>query len=80
MRNLSLIVVGLTAVTFVAPALAHSHNHARYAAEAALAAVGAPQFVRVGPNGYWITTTWSCYTDDGQGRIQDCEGGSSGGS
>jgi hypothetical protein len=76
MRNLSLVVVGLAAVTFVAPAFAHSHNHARHAP---FATVGAPQFVRVDPQGYWITTTWSCYTDDGQGRIQDCEGGSGGG-
>lgn len=79
MRNLSLLAVALAAVASAAPALAHSHKHPRHAAEAAFGAVEAPHFVRVGPNGYWITTTWGCYTDDGQGRIQDCESATGGG-
>ena len=37
--NFTPFVVGLTAVTFVAPTFAHSHNHARHAGSAA---VGAP--------------------------------------
>ena len=24
---------------------------------------------------YWVTTTWGCWVDDGQGRIHDCESG-----
>ena len=79
MRNLSFIVVGLAAVTLAAPAFAKAHKHPRHAAEAAFGAVDAPQFVRVGHNGYWVTTTWGCYTDEGQGRIQDCESATSGG-
>jgi len=75
-----LVSVALVAVTSAAPAFGHGHNHPRRAAEAAFGAVEAPQFVRVGPNGYWITTTWGCYTDNGQRRIQDCEGGTGGGS
>jgi hypothetical protein len=27
------------------------------------------------PNGYWRTTSWGCWTDEGQGRIQDCNYG-----
>jgi hypothetical protein len=51
MRNLSLVVVGLTAVTLAAPAFARVHNHPRHVVQTAFDAVGAPQFVRVGPNG-----------------------------
>jgi hypothetical protein len=80
MRNLSVVSMALVAVASSAPAFAHGHSHPRQAAEAAFCALEAPQFVRVGPSGYWITTTWGCYTDDGQGRIQDCEGGTGGGS
>jgi len=81
MRNVSL-VVGLAAVTIGTPALAHSHNHSRHTVPIPVAAARSfdePRFVRVGPNGYWVTTTWGCYTDEGQGRIQDCDGMAGGG-
>jgi hypothetical protein len=79
MRNLSVVTVVLAAVLSAAPAFAHSHNRPRHAAEGAFGAIETPHFVRVGPNGYWITSTWGCYTDDGQWRIQDCESATGGG-
>ena len=93
MRNLSVVTVVLAAVLSAAPAFAHSHNHPRHTVApafahsdnhprhtaAAFGAAETPHFVRVGPNGYWITSTWGCYTDDGQGRIQDCESATGGG-
>ena len=71
-------VAGLAGVAVSAPGLAKSHKHAGYADPLAVGVVrptAAPQFIRVGPNGYWVTTTWSCWVDDGQGRIHDCDGG-----
>jgi hypothetical protein len=79
MRHRSFIVVGLAAVTLAVPAFAQAHKHRHHAAEAASRGVDAPQFVRVGHNGYWVTTTWGCYTDEGQGRLQDCESATGGG-
>jgi hypothetical protein len=58
-----------------APCFAKSHEHVRYVAPRPVVEVSpsaAPQFIAVGPNGYWVTTTWSCWVDDGQGRIHDC--------
>jgi hypothetical protein len=26
----------------------------------------APHFIGVGPNGYWVTTNWGCWINDGQ--------------
>jgi hypothetical protein len=80
MHNLSLVSVALVAVASAAPAVAPVHNHSRRAAEAAFGAVEGPSTRPDGPNGYWITTTWGGYADDGQVRIQDCEGGKGGGS
>jgi hypothetical protein len=34
---------------------------------------GAPHFVRVGPNGYWVTSSWGCSIDEAQDRIVDCD-------
>jgi len=69
-------MAGVAGIAVSAPALAKSHKHAGYAAPLPVDAVGpttAPQFIRVGPNGYWVTTTWGCWVDDGQGRIHDCD-------
>ena len=33
----------------------------------------APHFVRVGPNGYWVTGSWGCWVDEAQDRIVDCD-------
>jgi hypothetical protein len=71
--------VGLAAVTFAAPVFADAHKHPHHVAEAAFRAVDAPQFVRVGHHGYWVTPPWGCFTDEGQGRIQDCESATRGG-
>jgi hypothetical protein len=72
------------AVALGAPALAktqktqkHRHGFAQVPEAVVPYTGGGPQFIRVGPNGYWVTTTWSCWVDDGQGRIHDC--GDSGG-
>jgi hypothetical protein len=66
---------------FGTPALAatcahdtHLHHVAR-AADVPTRWSQAPHFIGVGPNGYWVTTNWGCWTDDGQGRIQDCNYG-----
>ena len=70
-------VAGVAGVAISAPALAKSHKHVGYAAPRPVVVVRpstVPQFITVGPNGYWVTTTWSCWVDDGQGRIHDCDG------
>jgi hypothetical protein len=33
----------------------------------------APHFIRVGPNGYWVTGSWGCWIDEAQDRIVDCD-------
>ena len=33
----------------------------------------APHFVRVGPNGYWVTSSWGCWIEEAQDRIVDCD-------
>ena len=71
-------LAGVAGLAVSAPGLAKSHKHAGYAAPLPVGVVrptAAPQFIRVGPNGYWVTTTWGCWVDDGQGRIHDCESG-----
>jgi hypothetical protein len=69
-------IVGVAGVALPAPGLAKSHKRAGYAtpfpADEVRSTAG-PQFIRVGPNGYWVTTTWGCWVDDGQGRIHDCD-------
>jgi hypothetical protein len=35
----------------------------------------APHLVRVGPNGYWVTSSWGCWIDEAQDRIVDCDSG-----
>ena len=70
-------IAGMVGVAASAPGLAKSPKHVRYTAARPLVVVYpsiAPQFIAVGPNGYWVTTTWSCWVDDGQGRIHDCDG------
>ena len=55
------------------------HNLARglrYAAASPLAGADSPEgphFVRVGPNGYWVTGSWGCWIDEAQDRIVDCD-------
>jgi hypothetical protein len=69
-------MVGVLGAAVPAPGLAKSHKHAGYAAPLSVGVVRpttGPQFIRVGPNGYWVTTTWGCWVDDGQGRIHDCD-------
>jgi hypothetical protein len=76
-------VAGLVVVAVSAPGFAKSNKHAGekhagYAAPLPVIVVRpttAPEFITVGPNGYWVTTTWGCWVDDGQGRIHDCESG-----
>jgi hypothetical protein len=63
-------VAGVAGMAMSAPALAKSHKHVGYAAPFPVIVVPpstVPQFITVGPNGYWVTTTWSCWVDDGQG-------------
>jgi hypothetical protein len=77
----------IAAVVFGVPGLAWAdkvEKHVRRVTHRAVAPAdwsaapgGGPRFVRVGPNGYWVTTTWGCYIDEGQGRIRDCEMGGS---
>jgi hypothetical protein len=82
MKNAAVAAVAVAAVALGAPALAktqktqkHRHGFAQAPAPAPEPVVrpnGGPQFIRVGPNGYWVTTTWGCWVDNGQGRIEDC--------
>ena len=70
-------IAGLAGVTISAPALAKNHKHVGYGAPLPVVVVRpstVPQFITVGPNGYWVTTNWSCWVDDGQERIHDCDG------
>ena len=69
-------MAGVACVAVSSPGLAKSRKDAGYAARlpaGVVRATTAPQFIRVGPNGYWVTTTWGCWVDDGQGRIHDCD-------
>jgi hypothetical protein len=80
LRMATMAVMLAFAATGVAQArggLAKSHKHAGYAAPLPVIVVRPTterQFITVGPNGYWVTTTWGCWVDDGQGRIHDCDG------
>jgi len=76
MRNLSLVSVASVAVASAVRAFAPVTTILAGPRRRHLAPSIRPGWT----NGYWITTTWGCYTDDGQGRIQDCEGGMGGGS
>ena len=71
-------VAGMASMAVSAPCLAKSQEHDRYTAPRPVIVVypsTAPQFIAIGPNGYWVTTTWSCWVDDGQWRIHDCNAG-----
>jgi hypothetical protein len=74
MKSATLAAVAVAAVALGAPALANSHKHHHALAQAPESVVrpSGPQFIRVGPNGYWVTTSWGCWVDNGQGRIEDC--------
>jgi len=60
-------------------ALRYSGHHvSRGPGYAAFPATGAeaaesPHFVRVGPNGYWVTSSWGCWIEEAQNRIVDCD-------
>jgi len=76
--SLAVVAVGVASIAVSTPGLAKSHKHVRYTAPRPLVVVypsTAPQFIAAGPNGYWVTTTWSCWVDDGQWRIHDCNSG-----
>jgi len=88
MMKASVVVAAIAAVALGTPALAKTdktgkhHPHVARAAgppadwsAAPVDTSGAPHFIRVGPNGYWVTTSWGCWVDEGQGRIQDCNSG-----
>jgi len=81
MIKIFMITTAIAAGAFgvVAFAKTRTHDvHFRYVTRATEASAGrgeAPHFIRVGPNGYWVTTSWGCWTDEGQGRIQDCNTG-----
>ena len=81
MFNTTMIAAVIATIAFGAPALAkiRAHNtypnHVGHAAEAPMGSFQVPHFIGVGPNGYWVTTNWGCWTDEGQGRIQDCNYG-----
>jgi hypothetical protein len=82
MKSAAVAAVGVAAVVLGAPALAKNQKHRHGFAQAPQAVVRpdpGPQFIRVGPNGYWVTTTWGCWVDNGQGRIADCSSGGAGG-
>jgi len=73
-------VAGMVSMALSAPGLAKSHEHVRYTAPRPVIVVYPSttlQFIAIGPNGYWVTTTWSCWVDDGQWRIHDCNAGGS---
>jgi hypothetical protein len=85
MKSVALAAVAVVALALGAPALAksqksqkHRHGFAQ-APQAVVRPDAGPQFIRVGPNGYWVTTTWGCWVDNGQGRIADCSSGGGGG-
>ena len=66
---------GVATMVVSAPCFAKSHEHVRYVAPRPVVEVHpstAPEFIAIGPNGYWVTTTWSCWVDDSQSRIHDC--------
>jgi hypothetical protein len=67
-------VAGMASMAVSAPCLAKSHEHAPRPIVVVYPST-APQFIAIGPNGYWVTTTWSCWVDDGQWRIHDCNAG-----
>jgi len=73
-------VAGMASMAASAPGLAKSREHVRYIVPRTVVVVypsTVPQFIAIGPNGYWVTTTWSCWVDDGQWRIHDCDAGGS---
>ena len=85
MKSAAVAAVAVAAVALGAPALAktqkaqkHRHGFAQ-TPQAVVRPDAGPQFIRVGPNGYWVTTTWGCWVDNGQGRIADCSSGGAGG-
>jgi hypothetical protein len=61
MRTLMVVLV-LGIVVHVTSAFAH-HRFTR------------PAFIRVGQNGYWVTSVYGCVMEDAQERIQDCNFG-----
>ena len=66
---------GMASIAVSASCFAKSHEHVGYVAPRPVVEVHpstAAQFIAIGPNGYWVTTTWSCWVDDGQWRIHDC--------
>jgi hypothetical protein len=68
-------VGGIVSMAVSSPCLAKSQEQVRYTAPRSVIVVypsTAPQFIAIGPNGYWVTTTWGCWVDDGQWRIHDC--------
>jgi len=81
MINPTVIAAALATTAFGAPAFAkiRTHNthlhHVAHAAETSTPWSSGLHFIGVGPNGYWVTTNWGCWTDEGQGRIQDCNYG-----
>lgn len=81
MKTAAVIVAAIAVMALSTPALTNSkkHRHGFAQAPEGVARIsGEPQFIRVGPNGYWVTTTWGCWIDDGQGRIQDCSSAGAG--
>ena len=73
-------VAGMASMAGNSTGLAKSHEPVRYIVPRPVVVVypsTAPQFIAIGPNGYWVTTTWSCWVDDGQWRIHDCNAGGS---
>ena len=81
--SVTVVAVAIAAIASMAasaPCLAKSHEHARYKAPRAVVVVNpstVPQLIAIGPNGYWVTTTWGCWVDDGQWRIHDRNAGGS---
>ena len=81
MINTTIVTAAIGAIALSTPGFAkagahdmHRH-HVTHAVEAYTGWSQAPHFIGVGPNGYWRTTSWGCWTDEGQGRIQDCNYG-----
>jgi hypothetical protein len=81
MINTTMIAAAIAAAASGTPAFAKAHahdtrlHHVTHATEASTGWSQAPHFIGMGPNGYWVTTSWGCWTDEGQGRIHDCSYG-----
>jgi hypothetical protein len=79
MVNKTMIAAAIAATAFGAPALAKTRAHKTYlndvAQKSSTRRFQTPHFIGVGPNGYWVTTNWGCWIDEGQGRIHDCNYG-----